>query len=78
MCYKAVHTCPFAFDSVPDWYKTQEMCDKVVDDCLLALKFVPDWFVMKKMPEKVKNDDIDDMPILLKISLMMNKYCYIW
>ena len=54
------------------------MCDKVVDDCLLALKFVPDWFVMKKMPEKVENDDIDDMPILLKISLMMNKYCYIW
>ena len=26
--FKAVDTCPFVFDSVPDQYKTQEMCDK--------------------------------------------------
>ena len=30
MLVKAVDTCPFVFDSVPDQYKSQEMCDKVV------------------------------------------------
>ena len=34
-CYKTqenciVDACPFVFDSVPDWYKTQEMCNKAV------------------------------------------------
>ena len=27
-CDKAVYTCPFVFDSVPDQHKTQEMCHK--------------------------------------------------
>ena len=27
---KADDTCPFAFDSIPDWDKAQEICDKVV------------------------------------------------
>ena len=30
MCDKAIHTCPFVSDSVPDQYMTLEMCDKVV------------------------------------------------
>ena len=30
MCDKAVDTCLFVFDSVPDRYKTQKMCVKVV------------------------------------------------
>ena len=44
MSDKAVDTCPFVFDSVPDKCKTQEVSDKVADACLPALKFVPDWF----------------------------------
>ena len=36
MCDKAVGTCAFAFGSVPDQFKTQEMCDKAVNACLLA------------------------------------------
>ena len=32
MCDKAVDTCPFVFDSVPDWYMTKEMSDKVVSE----------------------------------------------
>ena len=42
----------FVFDSIPDWYKTQEMCervvsedqkiwDKAVDDSLAVLKLIP-------------------------------------
>ena len=30
MCVKAVTTCFFVFDFVPDWYMTQKMFDKVV------------------------------------------------
>ena len=29
---RAVKTCSFVFNSVPDQYKTQEMCDKAVND----------------------------------------------
>ena len=29
MCDKAVYICPHVFDSIPDWYMTQELCDKV-------------------------------------------------
>ena len=53
MCDKAVDTCPFAFYSILDWHKTQEMCDKAVDSCLPALKCVCDWVVMKKMLGKL-------------------------
>ena len=31
MCIRAVNTCSFVFDSIPDRYKTQEMCIKAVD-----------------------------------------------
>ena len=41
MCDKVVNTCPFIFDYVSDWYKTQEMCDKVVSDDPFTLKYMP-------------------------------------
>ena len=28
MCDKTVNIYFFVFDSIPNWYKTQEMCDK--------------------------------------------------
>ena len=30
MCDKAVDTCPFVFDCIPDRYMAQEMCDNVI------------------------------------------------
>ena len=39
MCDKAVDTCPFVFDPVPDRYKTPEMFDKAVGACLPPLIF---------------------------------------
>ena len=39
MCDKAVETCSFVSDSVPDWYKTHEMCDKAFSNDLLKLKY---------------------------------------
>ena len=35
MCDKAVDTCHFLFDFVPDRYKTQEMNDKVLSEIFL-------------------------------------------
>ena len=32
MCDIAVSRCFFEFDSIPDWYKTQEMCDRLVSE----------------------------------------------
>ena len=53
MCHQAVDICPFVFDSVSDWCKTQEMCDKTVDACLPELNFVHDLLVMNKVLENV-------------------------
>ena len=30
MCYKAVNRCFFAFNSIPNQYKTQEMCGSIM------------------------------------------------
>ena len=48
MNVKGVNTCPFLFDYVPDWYKTQEMFDKAVDVFLPKLKLVPNWLSQVK------------------------------
>ena len=48
MNVKGVTTCPFLFDYVPDWYKTQEMFDKAVDVFLPKLKLVPNWLSQVK------------------------------
>ena len=53
----------FVFDSIPDWYNTQEMCGKVVsediflivycaDDSLAQLILIPDCFVTSRMIKK--------------------------
>ena len=39
MCDKAVETCSFVFDSVPDRYKIHEMCDKAFSNDPLMLKY---------------------------------------
>ena len=42
MRIRAVNTCSFVFNSVPNRCETQEMCDKAVDDNPNALDLVPD------------------------------------
>ena len=56
MCSKAVDKCPFAFDSVPDQYKTQEMCDKIVSDDSFKLKYCH----IKYKTQEMFNKAIDD------------------
>ena len=52
MCIRAVETCSFVFDSVPNWYKTQGKYDEDVDDFLPTINFVPDWPVTSKTIKK--------------------------
>ena len=73
MCHQAVDICPFVFDSVPDWCKTQEMCDKTVDACLPELNFVHDLLVMNKVLENISPNDVnfdDDLETIINITLM--------
>ena len=49
MCNKAVDTCPFIFDSVPDQNITQELCDKVVLINICSDKHCFDKYMTQKM-----------------------------
>ena len=51
-CDKAVDTCPFIFDSVPDQFITQELREKVVSKKSLILKYGSDKYKSKKMSYK--------------------------
>ena len=42
MCNKANNGCFFVFDSIPDWYKIEEMCDRVVSKCPFLIVYCPD------------------------------------
>ena len=48
MCNKAILENGWMLDSVPDWYKTQNMCDKDVDHYAHVLEFVPDCYKTQK------------------------------
>ena len=43
----------FVFDSVPDWYKTQETCDRVDSEDPFLLVYCPDKYISQNMCDKV-------------------------
>ena len=56
MCIRAVNTCSFVFDSVPNEYKTQEMCNNAVDNNLSTIKDVSDWWKAQELCDKAADD----------------------
>ena len=54
MCIRAVSTCSFVFDSVPDRYRKYK--DKAVNDNPNALNFVSDQYKTQKMCDKAVDD----------------------
>ena len=52
MCFKAVDTYPFVFDSVSDQYKTQEMCDDIVFHNPFMPKYCFDRYKTQEMCDK--------------------------
>ena len=59
MCIRAVSTCSFVFDSVPDRYRKYK--DKAVNDNPNALDIVSDQYKTQEMCDK----DVDDYSIEL-------------
>ena len=49
MCDKAVNTCFFVFDSIPDQYKTQEMYDTVLSKDSSLIVYCPDKHKTQRM-----------------------------
>ena len=56
MCDKAVHTCPFVSDSVPNRYMTQELCDKIDSKEPFMLKYCHDKYKTYEMCDKAVDD----------------------
>ena len=38
----------FVFNSIPNWYKTQEMCGRVVSEDLFLIVYCPDKYKTQK------------------------------
>ena len=53
MCNKAVDSCLFLFNCVPDCYKIQEMCEKIVSSELYMLKYSLNRYKAQEKFEKV-------------------------
>ena len=41
---KAVNMCFFIFDSISDWYKTQQMCERIVSEDPFLIVYCPDKY----------------------------------
>ena len=64
MCGKEVNTYSFAFDSVPDWYKTQEMCDRVAYENPFLMVYFPDEYTTQKMCDEAVDDCLAALKLL--------------
>ena len=82
MFNEAVNTYSFAFDSVPDQYKTQEKCDRVVYENPFLTVYCSDKYITQKMCDEA----VDDCLAVLKLipdwfvtSKMIKKtfYCFL-
>ena len=62
MCVETVDTCPLLFDSVPDWYNSQERHDKVVSQDPFMLKYCLNRYKTQEMCNKAA----DVCPLAIK------------
>ena len=54
MCDKAILENDGTLESVPNYYKNQEMYHKAVDNYLHVLQFVPNCYIKQKKKKKKK------------------------
>ena len=62
MCDKAVNICFFAFDFIPNQYKTQEIYDIIVSLYPFLMTYCPD----KCKTQKICDEAVDDCLVALK------------
>ena len=48
----------FVFDSIPDWYKTQEICDRVVSEDPFLIVYFPDKYKTQRMCDEAVDDSL--------------------
>ena len=53
----------FEFDSIPDWYKTQEMSDRVVSEDPSLIEYCLDKYITQRMCDEA----VDDFLAALKL-----------
>ena len=52
MCYN-VHRCVFVYDSIPDYYETQEICNLVIYIYYFLIAYCPDKYKTQRMCDEV-------------------------
>ena len=63
MCDKAINKCYFVFDSIYDWYKTQETVTDVFLKIFFLIVYYPDKYKTQIMCDKA----VDDSPVTFKL-----------
>ena len=48
----------FVFNSIPDWYKTQEICDGVVSENPFLIVYCPDKYITQRMCDESVDDSL--------------------
>ena len=56
ICNKDVNRCFFVSDSIPDWYKTQQMRDRVVSVDRFLIVYCPE----KYKPQWMRDEAVED------------------
>ena len=64
MCDKAINKCYFVFDSIYDWYKTQETVTDVFLKIFFLIVYYPDKYKTQIMCDKA----VDDSPVTFKLT----------
>ena len=67
MCDEVVGTCPFLFNSIPDWYKTQKMFDKAFPEDPLMLKYCLDRHKTQEMCDKAVDDFLPTLKFVVDL-----------
>ena len=74
----------FVFDSIPDWYKTQEMCERVVSENSFLIVPCPYKYKTQRMCDEAVDDSLEalKLPISLygspKVPSVWCKIFVIW
>ena len=58
ICHRAVHRCIFAFDSIPDKYKTQEIFNLVVSLYPCFTVYCPNKYITQEMCDEAVEDSL--------------------
>ena len=62
---KAVNRCFLVFDSIPGWYKYQEMCERIASEDPFLKVCCPDKYTTQKMCDEAVDDSLAPLKLTL-------------